>query len=184
MEGFDAPGPARRPAIAVMTRGSVVGRPGWLRGESAAVVVVPDADALLGRPSLEAGEDALRLWFAAAHVTRHVVLQTREPGNAAVQALVRWDPEGFWRREAERRAELAWPPHSSLVTLDSDVPEEVAAAVRGAVPDADQVLGPDPDGGVLVKSARLRGTLAALTPLRQDWGKRSVRVRIDVDPVS
>lgn len=182
MEGFDAPGPTRRPAIAVMTRGSVVGDPAWLGGEQAAVVVVPDADALLGRPALEAGEDALRLWFAAALVTRHVVLQTREPANPAVQALVRWDPEGFWRREAERRAELAWPPHSSLVRLAAEAPEEVAAAVRGAVPPADEVLGPDPSGGVLVKSRGLRGTLRALTPLRQDWGKRSVRVRIDVDP--
>jgi primosomal protein N' (replication factor Y) len=186
MEGFDAPGPQRRPAIAVLTRGSVVERPAWLAGGEAAVVVVPDADALLGRPSLGAAEDALRLWFAVARWTRHLLLQTREPTNPAVQALVRWDPEGFWRRESERRSELAWPPHSSLVALSAP-PEEaqqVAAAVRGALPPADEVLGPDPDGGVLVKSATLRGTLDALTPLRHDWGKRSVRVRVDVDPVT
>jgi primosomal protein N' (replication factor Y) len=185
MEGFDAPGPQRRPAIAVMTRGSVVGSPAWLGGEQAAVVVVPDADALLGRPSLEAGEDALRLWLAAGHVTRHVVLQTREPGNAAVQALVRWDPEGFWRREAERRAELRWPPHAALLRIAAPAAEaaEIAASLRGAVPESDEVLGPDPDGAVLVKSSQLRGTLGALTPLRQDWGKRSLRVRVDVDPV-
>ena len=186
MEGFDAHGPRRRPGIAVMTRGSVVARPAWLAGREADVVVVPDADALLARPLLSAAEDALRLWFAAGSWTRHVVLQTREPGNPAVQALVRWDPEGFWRAEAGRRAELAWPPHASLLTLGAppDHAEEVAAAVRGALPAADLVLGPDPDGALLVKSARLRGTLDALTPLRQDWGKRSVRVRVDVDPVA
>jgi primosomal protein N' (replication factor Y) len=185
MEGFDAPGPARRPALAVMTRGSVVTRPAWLRGERAGVVVVPDADALLGRPSLDAAEDALRLWLAAGHWSHHLVVQTREPGHPAVQALVRWDPEGFWRREAERRADLSWPPHSSLVRLGAPLEEaaQVAAAVLGAVPDGDEVLGPDPDGAVLVKSRALRGTLAALAPLRHDWGKRSVRVRVDVDPV-
>lgn len=185
MEGFDAPGPTRRPAIAVMTRGSVVTAPAWLGQERAGVVVVPDADALLGRPSLDAGEDALRLWFAAAHWGDHLVVQTREPRHPAVQALVRWDPEGFWRREAERRAELAWPPHSSLVRLSTPAAAagEVGSAVRSAVPLGDVVLGPDLGGHLLVKSRNLRGTLEALTPLRHDWGRRSVPVRVDVDPV-
>jgi primosomal protein N' (replication factor Y) len=185
MEGFDAPGPTRRPAVAVMTRGSVVAAPAWLAGERADVVVVPDADALLGRPVLDAAEDALRLWLAAGSWTRHLVLQTREPLNPAVQALVRWDPEGFWRHESERRAELAWPPHSSLVRirLPADAADDLAAAVRAALPPADEVLGPDPDGEVLVKSAHLRGTLDGLTPLRHEWGRRSVGVRVDVDPV-
>ena len=109
MEGFDAPGPRGRPAIGVMTRGSVVQRPTWLAGEQAAVTVVLDADALLGRPRFDAGEDALRLWLASLQWSRSLVLQTREPTHVAVGALVRRDAEGFWRREAERpgRARLA-----------------------------------------------------------------------------
>lgn len=185
MEGFDAPGPRARPALGVMTRGSVVARPSWLGGDPARVVVLPDADALLGRASVAASEDALRLWFAAARWTPHVVLQTREPLHPAVQALVRWDPHGFWEREAERRAELRYPPHAAMVALTAakDDAVAVAAELRAALPAGDEVLGPDLDGGLLVKSDHLRGTLGALTPLRHAWSKARRRVRVDVDPL-
>jgi len=186
MEGFDAPGPTTRPAIAVMTRGSVVERPAWLGDERAAVVVVPDADAMLGRAALDAAEDALRLWMAVGRWSDRVILQTRDPRHHAVQALVRWDPDGFWRREAERRAELGYPPARSLIRLTAPPQRaaEVAAALRAGLPAADDVLGPDPDGALLVKSADLRGTLQALTPLRYAWAQADAKVRIDVDPVS
>jgi len=184
MEGFDAEGPAARPAIAVMTRGSVVTAPAWLRGRTADVAVVPEVDAFLGRARFDAGEDVLRLLLAAGRWTRRLVVQTREPGHPAVQALVRWDPVGWWHREAERRAELAWPPSASLITLapDDAAAAEVAQAVRAAL-DSDEVLGPDLDGVLTVKSTDVRGTLASLTPLRHDWGLRGLRVRVDVDPV-
>jgi len=190
MEGFDAEGPTTRPAVAVMTRGSVVGRPAWLGDEQADVVVVPDADALLGRSRFDAGEDALRLWLSAGGWARRIVLQTREPSAPAVQALVRWDPEGFWRDEAERRAELGWPPHAWLLRLDAGGADPspaqaavaVATQVRAALA-ADVVLGPDIDGVLIVKTRDLRGTLDALIPLRHAWGRRGTSVRVDVDPV-
>ena len=186
MEGFNAPGPRGRPAIAVMTRGSVVADPGWLGGRRADLVVIPDADAMLGRPTLDAGEDALRLWLAVARWAPRVLVQTREPNHPAVQALVRWDPDGFWRRESERRAELRYPPAGWLVRLVAPATEAgaVAAELRAGLPPTDEVLGPGPDGAVLVKSADLRGTLGALTPLRHAWGYADRRVRVDVDPVT
>ncbi len=186
MEGFDAPGPRRRPAVGVMTRGSVVDRPAWLGGDRAEVVLVPDADALLLRPSYAAAEDALRLWMAAARWTPRLVLQTRDPASDAVQALVRWDAAGFWETESLRRAELRLPPAASLVRLqcmDAGAAAAVAAEVRGAVPADDEVLGPDLDGSLLVKSGEVRGTLAALKPLREDWAKHDRKVRVDVDPL-
>ena len=185
MEGFDAPGPTARPAVAVLTRGSVVRRPGWLRpDERAAVLVIPDADAALGRPRVDAGEDALRLWLAAAELAERVVVQTRTPGDPAVQALVRWDPEGFWRREAPRRAELRFPPAASLVRLRA--PGEDGTALAAELRDAlggDDVVGPDLAGAVLVKASDRRGTLSALAPLRHAWSLRDRAVRVDVDPV-
>ncbi|HWB72507.1 MAG TPA: hypothetical protein VG452_09830, partial [Egibacteraceae bacterium] len=166
----------------------------WLRGQPAAVVVLPDADAMLRRPSVEAAEDTLRLWLAAARWTvpaagadgtGRVVLQTREPTHPAVQALVRWDPEGFWRGETRRRAELRYPPAAVLVALRAprDQAEAVAAALRGALPAGNEVVGPEPGGGMIVKSDDLRGTLGALTPLRHTWDRSGLGVRIDVDPV-
>lgn len=183
MEGYDAAGPAARPAIAVMTRGSVVPAPSWLAGERASVVVVPDADALRARPDLEAGEDAVRLWMDAGRLADRVVLQTREPRDPSVQALVRWDPDGFWDREARWRAELGFPPARSLVRIEAGAAgREVAGEVRAAVGEA-EVLGPDADGALLVKTTDVRGTLRALAPLRAEWARADRGVRVDVDPV-
>jgi primosomal protein N' (replication factor Y) (superfamily II helicase) len=190
MEGFDAPGPTDRPAIGVMTRGSAVTRPGWLAGQPAGAVVLPDADAFVGRPSMDAAEDGLRLWFAVARwaagddASQGVLLQTREPAHPAVQALVRWDPVGFWEREAPRRAELRYPPAASLLRLSAPPADAraVVAELRAALPAGDTVLGPDPGGAALVKTGDLRGTLAALLPLRHAWSKADRKVRLDVDP--
>jgi primosomal protein N' (replication factor Y) (superfamily II helicase) len=193
MEGFDAPGPTTRPALGVMTRGSVVSRPGWLGPDEAPVVVLPDADAFMARPTMAAAEDALRLWFAVARwvvpspdaTSGRVLLQTREPAHPAVQALVRWDPVGFWEREALRRAELRYPPAATLIRLvaPTDDAARAVSEVRAALPSGDELLGPDPGGAALVKCTDLRGTLDALTPLRHAWSKAHRRVRLDVDPV-
>ncbi|CAN5552949.1 primosomal protein N' [soil metagenome] len=186
MEGFDAAGPRTRPAIGVMTRGSVVSRPAWLGPASADVTVLPDADAMLGRPALDAAEDALRLWFAAARWSQRVVVQTREPAHHAVQALVRSDPMGFWQREAPWRAQLRYPPSSSLVRValrDAETAAAVVSDLREALPAGDEVLGPDLAHALLVKSGDLRGTLSSLAPLRQAWSKAGRSVRLDVDPL-
>jgi hypothetical protein len=61
------------------------------------------------------------------------------------------------------------------VTAAGDGAAEVVAELRAALPPGDEVLGPDPGGAALVKSADLRGTLAALTPLRHAWSKATAR---------
>ncbi len=183
MEGFDQPGPTRRPAIAVMTRGSVVARPDWLRSDPdgmADLLVIADPDVLVGRPVVDATEDALRLWLDAARLARRVLVQTAHPDHPGLQALVRADPDGFWDGEHERRAVLGFPPAGSLLRLTS-LADDAAAAVRAAVPGT--LLGPDPDGVALLKTADLHGTLTALAPLRQAWARDDRRIRVDVDPV-
>jgi primosomal protein N' (replication factor Y) len=184
MEGFDAEGPARRPAIAVMTRGSVVRRPAWLGDASADVLVLPDADALLGRPRYDAAEDVLRLCLTAVWA-RRMIIQTRQPTHPAIQALVRWDPEGFWHGEAARRAELGYPPSRVLINVDLPTgdAEALAGEVAGALPPDDDPSGPDLDGRVVVKSNDPRGTLSALDPMRRRWARDGLRVTVDVDPV-
>jgi len=186
MEGYDAAGPRSRPAIGVMTRGSVVSRPAWLGSASADITVLPDADAMLGRPALDAAEDALRLWFAAARWSQRVVVQTQQPRHHAVQALVRSDPLGFWQREAPWRAQLRYPPAASLVRLalrDGETAAAVVADLQKALPAGDEVLGPDLAHALIVKSGDLRGTLSSLAPLRRAWSKAGRSVRLDVDPL-
>lgn len=186
MEGFDADGPRSRPAIGVLTRGSVVARPRWLGDEPAAVAVLPDADAWLARPRLDAAEDALRLWLALARWCERLVVQTREPTNRTVRALVSGDPDGFWHTEAERRAELRFPPSASLVRVacrELADAEAVADELRACLPDGDDVLGPDLDGALLIKTDDVRATVRALAPRRAEWDRADRGVRVEVDPI-
>lgn len=202
LEGYAAPAPPP-PAVLVTTRGSVLDHPPGPVG----AIVLPDLDALLRRPTLDAAEDALRLavaiarWAVAGAASPDdpavgagarlgavsVVVQTREPEHHALQALVRWDPGGFWRHERERRAELRWPPVADAIRIDAvDPGGDVAEDLTGALPPGDVVLGPVPRGDratYLVKAADRRATVAALAPLRHAWSKAGRDVRVDVDPV-
>ncbi|HEX2027345.1 MAG TPA: hypothetical protein VHF25_05040, partial [Nitriliruptorales bacterium] len=116
-----------------------------------------------------------------------VVVQTRDPGHHAVQALVGWDPGGFWRAELPRRAELRFPPAAHAVRLDVGVGvEQVVRELSAALPQADALLGPRPAGnrsGLLIKSADRGATLTVLRPLRAAWSRDGLDVRVDVDPV-
>ena len=104
---------AAGPRLVVSTPGAEPVAPD---GYAAALLL--DAWALLERPSLTAGEEALRRWLAAAALVRpaseggRVVLAgaPTEVSIPAVEALVRWDPAWFAERELEERRELALPP--------------------------------------------------------------------------
>lgn len=186
MEGFDQPGPTGVPAIAVMTRGSVVPRPAWLQTDSgqpgqADLLVIADPDVLVGRPDVEATEDALRLWLDAARLARRVIVQTTQTDHPGLQGLVRLDPDGFWDSEHQRRQQLGFPPAGWLIKL-TNLPPDAAADIRTRVTAT--LLGPDPNGAALLKTDDLHGTLTALKPLRERWALDDRRIRMDVDPVS
>jgi primosomal protein N' (replication factor Y) len=80
------------------------------------LVAVLDADRARRRAGLAAPEQALATWHEAAAWAGprsdggRVLVQTREPGDAAVQALVRWDPWYFHGTERRRREEAGFPP--------------------------------------------------------------------------
>ncbi len=83
-----------------------------------AATLLLDAWALLDRPRLDAGEEALRRWLGAAALTRShrdggIVVLAGTPEHetlAPVEALVRWAPEWFAARELAERRELGLPP--------------------------------------------------------------------------
>jgi primosomal protein N' (replication factor Y) len=185
------------PAVLVMTRGSVLDAPPGPVG----ALVLPDVDALTRRPVLDADEDALRLCTTmASWVTRsgtgargsddaaRVVVQTREPEHAVVQALVRWDPSGYWRTEAPKRAELGFPPSAHAVRIDAPaaISADVGAVLEEALKGVAQLLGPLREDGRarwLCKTPDRRALLAALHESRVVWSKSGADVRLDVDPV-
>lgn len=195
LQGYAQPAPPP-PALLVVTRGSVQPSPPGPVG----AVVLPDLDGQLRRPALDAAEDALRVamtvaaWVGTAAAggggsgrAGRVVVQTGEADHHAVQALVRWDPGGFWRAEAALRRPLRFPPAAHAVRIDADGDgQDVAVAVRAAVPPSDDVLGPlqrDGRAALLIKCDDRVATVAALAPLRSSWSRDGRDVRVDVDPV-
>lgn len=142
----------REPAIVVATPGA---EPVAEGGYTA--VLLLDAWASLDRPDLRASEEAVRRWFAAAGLCRPwtdggAVVLCGAPTHVTippVEALVRWDPQWFARRELAERAELSLPPTTwvaEVITHRKRV-EQIDHAVRAVAPSA-QLLGPLPVAGV------------------------------------
>ncbi|MFJ6699735.1 primosomal protein N' [Streptomyces sp. NPDC091272] len=160
------------PALVVSTPGAEPVADG---GYAAALLL--DGWAMLGRPDLRAGEDALRRWIAAASLVRGqadggTVVIVAEPTLRPVQALVRWDPVGSAQRELAERAELGFPPVSRMAAV-SGRGEDVAEFLRVAeLPAQSEVLGPIPlpvpDPG--------RPRRAQDPPMGEQWERALVRV--------
>ncbi|HEV2633691.1 MAG TPA: primosome assembly protein PriA [Actinocrinis sp.] len=168
-----------------------------------AAVLLLDGDLLLGLPNLRAGEQALRRWLAAAALARPAsregrVVLAAEPSAPAVQALVRWDPAGFARRELADRAELGYPPAARLAELTGTYQAVVDLLGLAEFPEQAEVLGPNelaepgPDGEgkmyrALVRASAAEGRALAAA-LKAAQGVRTARsepdfVRVRIDPV-
>ncbi|MGP3948648.1 primosomal protein N' [Streptomyces sp. 7N604] len=195
-----------RPALVVSTPGA---EPVAEGGYAAALLL--DGWAMLGRPDLRAGEEALRRWLGAASLVRGqedggTVVVVAEPTLRPVQALVRWDPAGHAMRELAERAQLGFPPVSRIAAV-AGRPEDVQDLVTSAeLPEGTEVLGPvplpvtepgrprrpgDPPPGESWERALLRvrpGSGAALAAaLKAGQASRAVRregepVRVRIDP--
>jgi primosomal protein N' (replication factor Y) len=165
--------------------------------------VLLDGDALLERPDLRAGEEALRRWRAATALVRPataggLVVVCADPAAPAVQALVRSDPGGFADRERVERSELGLPPGVVAASV-TGTPEAVRSLLAvAALPPAATVLGPvpveerpgavagDPAVRALLRAPRADGAALARA-LHDAAAVRSARrepgaVRIQVDP--
>jgi len=114
-------------------------------GYTAAVLL--DGWALLGRPSLRAGEEALRRWMNAAALVRpgpvggKVVLMA-DPAVPAVQALIRWDAAPFARRELAERTELRFPTAARMASLTGQAEAIEHMLDTAALPKGTDILGP------------------------------------------
>ena len=177
-----------QPALVIATPGAEP-----LASYSAALLL--DGWALLGRPSLRAGEEALRRWLAAAALVAAdgTVFVHADAALPATQALIRWDPVTFAARELADRAELGFPPAVRMAAVAGDA--AAVASLLAATDPAFEVLGPvetedDPAAGqqvrALVRASRERGTALARA-LAAAQAARSARkegggVRVQLDP--
>ena len=185
-----------RPVLVVATPGA---EPVAAGGYGAALLL--DSWALLSRPDLRAGEEALRRWLNAAALVRggpdggRVVI-TASGELRPVQALLRWQPSWHADRELDDRAALHLPPVARLAALTGS-----AAAVHEMLGLADlpavaELLGPvpvltdDPSAmheRMLIRVPRRDGAVLAQR-LRDAAAVRSARkaaepVRVELDPL-
>ncbi|WP_330329435.1 primosomal protein N' [Streptomyces sp. NBC_00536] len=131
-----------RPALIVCTPGAEP----VAEGAGYAAGLLLDGWAMLSRPDLRAGEEALRRWIAAASLVRGdgSVVVVAEPTLRPVQALVRWDPVGHAVRELAERAQLGFPPVSRMAAV-AGRREALDAFLAGAgLPGDAEILGPVP----------------------------------------
>ncbi|MFE5486733.1 primosomal protein N' [Streptomyces sp. NPDC056527] len=161
-----------RPALVVSTPGA---EPVAEGGYAAALLL--DGWAMLGRPDLRAGEEALRRWIDAASLVRGqgeggTVVVVAEPTLRPVQALVRWDPVGHAQRELAERAELGFPPVSRMAAVSGPAEAVVSFLGSAELPGDAEVLGPVPLPVVRAGGPRRPGD----TPPGEQWERALVRV--------
>ncbi|MGW1428917.1 primosomal protein N' [Streptomyces sp. NPDC002431] len=160
------------PALVVSTPGA---EPVAEGGYAAALLL--DGWAMVGRPDLRAGEEALRRWTAAAALVRGqpeggTVVVVAEPTLRPVQALVRWDPVGHARRELADRAELGFPPVSRMASV-TGTPEALAGFLAAAeLPPEAETLGPVP----VATAAPGRPRRPGQAPPGESWERVLLRV--------
>ncbi|GGV24097.1 primosomal protein N' [Streptomyces spectabilis] len=160
------------PALVVSTPGA---EPVAEGGYAAALLL--DGWAMLGRPDLRAGEDALRRWIGAAALVRDqgaggTVVVVAEPTLRPVQALVRWDPVGHAVRELSERAELGFPPVSRMASV-TGTPEALTELLAQAeLPSDAEILGPVPVPATDPGRPRRPGD----APPGEHWERALVRV--------
>jgi primosomal protein N' (replication factor Y) len=172
------------------------------------LVGVVDADLGLAGGDLRAAERTFQLLSQvagragrAAHKGR-VLLQTYQPEDKVMRALVSGDADQFYRAEAEDRRFAGMPPFGKLVALivsgpDSAQVDRVAAQLARLAPrNAEiEVFGPAPAPLALLRGRHRRRLLLKaarsikvqlivrqwLTQMRPPGG---VRIQIDIDPYS
>jgi primosomal protein N' (replication factor Y) (superfamily II helicase) len=81
------------------------------------LVAIVDADASARRPGLAGRERTLSTWMEAAGWARpsgRVIVQSTQPGDPIIQALVRGNPDRFLAEERRRRAEAGFPVDAAV----------------------------------------------------------------------
>ncbi len=167
------------------------------------LVGVLDADQYLAFPDFRAYERTLQRLIQVAGRARRgglVVVQTYRPEEPPFQALAYDKMEEFYQVELERRKALQYPPFVRLIAIEfrgkkEEKVQEVASSWAQRLRehlDA-TVLGPSPCPvarvagtyryRILVKATQTYTVQDALRSLLQTERQRSVRIRVDVDPV-
>lgn len=181
-----------RPALVLATPGAA---PLAAAGYSAAILM--DAELMLSRPALRAGEESLRRWLAVVALVRPAeeggtVLVLGRAGLREVQALLRLDPVGYAEAELAQRAAAGFPPAAKLVAVEGSQSDLTAFRSALDLPSPVLVTGPfplreaDPDAGSRLTlrappdvGQQVVGAVRDVMTTRAARKEPAVRVRVD-----
>ena len=145
------------------------------------VVGILDADLAARRPGLAAVERALATWFEAAAWARpkgRVIVQTRTPNDAAVQALVTGRPRRYHRAEIPRRAQAGFPVGAPVFRVIGTA--ELEAELSALEPLT--LLASELEGQTVCLLALEPGTVAAFGRAARGLAERGVVTRVEAEP--
>jgi primosomal protein N' (replication factor Y) len=176
------------------------------------LVGVVNADASLSFPDFRAAERTFQLLVQVAGRAGRadkpglVLIQTRQPSHACLQAAAAQDFEAFFDDSLAERKAFGYPPFGRLAALlfkgKSKEAVQAAAEAAGAQLELQarqgklpvEVLGPAPAPLVMVKefwryrlllkSPSSKALHQLLEPLAWAWKDKRVQLAVDVDPLS
>jgi primosomal protein N' (replication factor Y) len=148
------------------------------------LVAVLDADRARRRAGLDAPSQALATWMEAAAWAGprgergRVLVHTREPGDPAVQALVRWDPWLLHRAERRRREEAGFAPGFPVfrVTGRPGLAEKLSAL------DPAHLLSSDLGGEAVCLVTLRPDDVAAFRDRAVAWAEEGLVTRVEAEP--
>ena len=155
------------------------------------LAVAVDIDGLTMAPHYRAGEDALRLLVRLAQTVRRgagkrCVIQTAEPDQPVVAALVSGRSDEFLTTELASRAKYGFPPSGSLIAIETDGSHDAGALLTDQLSSHATILGPAPVGERLrwlLQGRDLDKARLALRPVLGTLRGKGAKVRVDVDPI-
>ncbi|WP_420607863.1 primosomal protein N' [Novosphingopyxis sp.] len=131
-----------------------------------------------------------------------VIVQTRSPGHAVIEALVAGERDAFYAAETEARRHAGAPPFGRLAAIivsseDQSEAAETARRIKASAPEMEDavVYGPAPAPLAMLRGRHRQRLLvharrsAPLQDTMREWlgsldWPRGVRVTVDVDPYS
>jgi primosomal protein N' (replication factor Y) len=160
------------------------------RARRASAVAFLDFDLHLLAPRLDATDEALALLVRASRLVRsrlagpasaRVLLQTRVPGHAVVEAMRRGEPAPALAEEIAMRQTSGLPPFSALALLSGAQAETYATALRAAMVGTPLALSALPKGGYLLRAPDHVRLCDLLGGVNRPAGPG---LRVEVDPSS
>jgi primosomal protein N' (replication factor Y) len=153
--------------------------------------VAVDIDGFTMAPHYRAAEDGLQLLARLAQTVKRgsgsrCVIQTADPNQPVVAALVHGRSQDFLLTELALRRRFGFPPVGSLIAIETDDVHDAGDLLADAVAPHASVLGPARVGERmrwLIQDRDLGAARLALRPVVSTLRSKGAKVRVDVDPI-